>query len=172
MKIEMESENQAGHGLDLERRISSEIPHLRAYLRHLAPREAEDLLQDVLERALRYRSAFDPNGSLRGWLLKTAFHVVLDFRRKGAKTPRLLGDGIWEIEAPEKRPLAEKEQVDQLLGRLSRIEKEIVLRFHCQDESIGKIARNLHMPEGTVKSHLHRARRKLAHGDEGAHEHA
>ena len=168
----MSPENQVDPGHDLERRISSEIPHLRAYLRHLAPREAEDLLQDVLERALRYRSAFDPNGSLRGWLQKTAFHVVLDFRRKGAKAPRLLGDGIWEIEAPEKRPLAKKEQVNRLLKRLSRIEKEIVLRFHCRDESISRIARSLHMPEGTVKSHLHRARRKLAHGEEGAHEHA
>ena len=168
----MAPKNQVDPGKDLERRISSEIPHVGAFIRRLAPREAEDLLQDVLERALRYRSAFDPNGSLRGWLLKTAFNVVLDFRREGARAPTLLGDEVRDVEAPESKASENRDQVDRLLARLSRIEREIVLRFHCRDESIVKIARDLRMPEGTVKSHLHRARRKLARGEEGAHEHA
>jgi RNA polymerase sigma-70 factor (ECF subfamily) len=47
------------------------------------------------------------------------------------------------------------------LSSLGEIQREIILLFHQQSWSISDIARYLQMPEGTVKSHLHRARRKM-----------
>ena len=44
---------------------------------------------------------------------------------------------------------------------LSPLQREIVLLFHQQQWSIGDIATNLSLPEGTVKSHLFRARRRM-----------
>jgi len=38
----------------------------------------------------------------------------------------------------------------------------VLLRFHQREESVAEIASLLALPEGTVKSHLSRARHKLA----------
>ena len=44
---------------------------------------------------------------------------------------------------------------------LSPVQREIIVLFHQLDWSIALIARHLDMPQGTVKSHLHRGRGKL-----------
>jgi RNA polymerase sigma-70 factor (ECF subfamily) len=40
-------------------------------------------------------------------------------------------------------------------------QREIVLLFHQQGWSVQRIAEELRMPEGTIKSHLFRARRRM-----------
>jgi RNA polymerase sigma-70 factor (ECF subfamily) len=66
----------------LQNQIVAHVPRLRAFLRKLSgsAQDAEDLLQDTLERSLRYRHSFDRSGSLPGWLMKTAFRCYLDLR--------------------------------------------------------------------------------------------
>ena len=51
--------------------------------------------------------------------------------------------------------------VDQLLRQLPEAQREVITLFYLQDQSIGEVAQQLDLPEGTVKSHLHRARRTL-----------
>jgi RNA polymerase sigma-70 factor (ECF subfamily) len=152
----------------LERRILEEVPRLRAFLRKLARDEAEDLLQEALERVLRYRSAFDPEGSLRGWLQKTAFRVYLDHRGRRSRSPEPLGERADRlIGGASASQLEAREEVERLLSGLSAPEREVILRFHRDERSIDEIAKDLGMPGGTVKSHLHRARRKIARRGSG-----
>ena len=40
-------------------------------------------------------------------------------------------------------------------------QREIVLLFHQQGWSVQQISKELSMPEGTIKSHLFRARRRM-----------
>ena len=47
------------------------------------------------------------------------------------------------------------------LVRKALKEREVLLRFHRDEASVEEIARQLPMPAGTVKSHLHRARARL-----------
>jgi DNA-directed RNA polymerase specialized sigma24 family protein len=49
-----------------------------------------------------------------------------------------------------------------VLAVLRPLEREVLLRFHQNMESVREIALATDMPEGTVKSHLSRARRRLA----------
>ena len=63
-----------------------------------------------------------------------------------------------------------RDTVEELLGRLSPVEREVMVRFHQREQLIVEIARELRTPEGTVKSHLHRARRKLAQNTRSAHD--
>jgi RNA polymerase sigma-70 factor (ECF subfamily) len=51
--------------------------------------------------------------------------------------------------------------IDVALGRLNPQQREIILLFHQQNWPITEIAIHLDMPEGTVKSHLHRARKRM-----------
>jgi RNA polymerase sigma-70 factor (ECF subfamily) len=53
-------------------------------------------------------------------------------------------------------------QLKEVLPRLSQIEQEIVTLFYLQQCSVEDVAGMLDVPAGTVKSHLHRARRRLA----------
>ena len=85
-------------------------------------------------------------------------------RRRSSRRPDLLGDRIWELQAPVGSGTENRELVARLLDGLSRNERDVLIRFHCHEESILEIARSLGKPEGTVKSLLHRARRKLAEG--------
>lgn len=50
---------------------------------------------------------------------------------------------------------------------LSFVQREIVVLFHQCDWPIWLIAEHLEIPEGTVKSHLHRARKQLKEVLEG-----
>jgi len=150
----------------LEARLLAEIPHLRAFLRRLmgglAPVDGEDVLQEVMSRALRYRDAFDRRRALRPWLRTTALRAWLDHRERRRREPVALGDREDELRAPMGDEMESAESVESLLRPLSAVERDVLVRFHRDDCSVREIAEALRMPEGTVKSHLHRARRRLA----------
>jgi RNA polymerase sigma-70 factor (ECF subfamily) len=48
-----------------------------------------------------------------------------------------------------------------LMDRLPEIQRTAITLFYLQEKSVGEVAVMLGMPEGTVKSHLHRARLAL-----------
>jgi len=157
-----ENNKETASASGLDSRIASQTPKLEAFLRKLAPHDFDDILQDVVVRALRYKNTFDTEGSLYGWLKKIAFHCYLDFQKKQNRGPGLLGDDVQSIEAPRVvDSIQDNEQVKQLLKSLTKIEADILIRFHLKDEKISCIARLLKIPDGTVKSHLHRARMKM-----------
>ena len=54
-----------------------------------------------------------------------------------------------------------REAIREALLGLSEQQREIILLFHQQNWPISNIARHLDMPEGTIKSHLHRARKRM-----------
>ena len=51
--------------------------------------------------------------------------------------------------------------IEVALAGLQPQQREIVLMFHQLNWAITQIADHLKMPEGTVKSHLHRARKRM-----------
>jgi len=53
-------------------------------------------------------------------------------------------------------------EIRQLLQRLPEAQQRVITLFYLQDCSVEEVARMLDLPEGTVKSHLHRGRRALA----------
>jgi RNA polymerase sigma-70 factor, ECF subfamily len=52
-------------------------------------------------------------------------------------------------------------ELDQGLARLPETLRQVITLFYLQDRSVKEVAAMLDLPEGTVKSHLHRARRAL-----------
>jgi RNA polymerase sigma-70 factor (ECF subfamily) len=158
----MTTGNEPHEVKDLDQRIVAEMPVLRAFLRKLAPAEEEDLLQDVLERALRYRHAFHAQGSLRGWLMKTAYRTFVDHHRKRTRTPARLLDQAEMIPDRTDQGPDHREELNHLLERLSPMEREVLVRFHAGGESLAEISAALQLPVNTVKSHLHRARQKFS----------
>ena len=82
------------------------------------------------------------------------------FGGAGGPLMRLIGKAPWP-KNPKYCGSCFK-QLTAMLEHLDTTEREALVRFHARGESVREIATSLGLPEGTVKSHLHRARQKLA----------
>jgi len=149
----------------LEERLASALPRLRAHVARSSRRvpgvDPDDVAQEVVARALRYRATYDARRELWPWLRRVAEHVLIRQRAAGSRHPQPLAE--HEPAAPE--PVLEgesREEVARLLAGLKPIERDVLVRFHVRLESVREIARALGLREGTVKSHLSRARRRVA----------
>ena len=61
----------------------------------------------------------------------------------------------------DERQSVQHDALQQALLALTNEQREIIILFHQLDWSISLIASHLDMPEGTIKSHLHRGRKRL-----------
>lgn len=164
------TEALATHGPDpLEEQLARHWPRLRNQLarpgRRVPGLEPEDLAQEVAERALRHRARFDGARGLWPWLWRIAQRVLVDQRAASARRRAREVEFAEEPAASEARVGDPRGELEQLLAQLTAREREILVRFHAREESVATIARELALPEGTVKSHLSRARRRLAELD-------
>lgn len=156
----------------LSRELGALDGRLRAFLATLhrgaaAPGDVDDLAQETMARAWRARGTFDAaKGSLAAWLLRIGFRVFLDRRQRRAPAP----DAVEPIDhRPDPARAAEaRDHAAALLAKLAPTERDVLLRFHRDGESIAAISRALAMPAGTVKSHLHRARNRMLAADRRA----
>lgn len=83
------------------RDLESEIPGLVRYARYLTRDavEAEDLVQDTLERAIARGESFRGESSLTTWLHRVMHHRYLDTRRRRTPEPTPDRDLLASVEA-------------------------------------------------------------------------
>lgn len=142
---------------------------LFGFLRRLsgADADAEDVLQETLAKVWRLRASFDPDGNAEGWLLQAAFRTFCDHR---ARRRRAVPGSTTEpdaLPAPSAPCAVElRDEVVRTLAALPAIERELLLGFHRDGLSLRELAERHALPVNTVKSHLHRARARLAAGPE------
>jgi RNA polymerase sigma-70 factor (ECF subfamily) len=75
---------------------------------------------------------------------------------------RLLHPGRNAEELIEEREFAA--MVETQLQHLSQIERAVLVLYHQEERSYDQIAAALGLPIGTVRTHLHRGRKKLREG--------
>jgi len=149
------------------------LPHADALYRtayHLARRseEAEDLTQETYLRAYR---AFDGyrGGNIRSWLFAILRHVFLDeCRRRGRRGEIDIGEagpeivGIWEPSAETEALRAQpSEALERAFVSLPPDWRMMVMLADVEELSYREIAEIMGVPQGTVMSRLHRARKRL-----------
>ncbi|MDO4851513.1 MAG: RNA polymerase sigma factor [Actinomycetota bacterium] len=130
--------------------------------------DAEDAVQETFVICFTSISQLRHEESLRFWLYRILTRAARDISRRHARETadehiaervdeELCRDGsMTAIEAYD-----DHEAFEQWLEHLSPVQREVVvLRYH-DDMSIADIAQMLDCREGTVKSRLHAARRKL-----------
>ena len=129
---------------------------------------AEDVSQDTFLKAFRRLETFDPTRRFPPWLLRIAHNTAVDALRRRPPDAEPFAAGL-PVAAPARTgPLAEAERAqlrDALDRALDRLRPEhraaIVLRYQ-EGLSHTEIAQVMGIPEGTAKTHVHRARRRLA----------
>ena len=142
-------------------RYQKRVFHL-AYSIMKEPARAEEVAQDAFAKLWQGLRLYDGRASLSTWLYTIARNTALSSARAEShrRTVSLQTDEIPEIRAPE--PGLQQIELKQLIERLPEIQEQVITLFYLEDHSVEDVAGMLDLPEGTVKSHLHRARRTLA----------
>lgn len=139
----------------LARRFAPAVYRL-AYARTGSRADAEDVMQEVFLRLVRHKPAFDSEAHARAWLLKVASNCANDlFRLPWRKREEPLEE---DVSAPEEP--GEGSVTEAVLSLPSKYRIPIHL-YYYEGYSVAEIADITGKREGTVKSHLSRARALL-----------
>jgi len=158
------------------RQLLDAIPRLRRYARSLVfdMPQADDLVQNTLERALTHWHQFDQRRDMLVWLLSIAHNAHLDTRRRESRIT---------VTDPEELQRTQDQQggdpgtdvglrLDLLaaLRRLQPEQREPLLLVCVEQLTYAEVAEVMHIPVGTVMSRVCRARAALRQFlDGGAH---
>lgn len=167
----------AGDRAAAEKLIRQHQRPLYAYLLRMSgrPELAEDITQEAFVRALTNLDRFDLRYRFSTWLYTIARRLYLNACQRlkpvyDTDTVAAVGSSVrGRVDQPEPSEAVARSDtaahasaaLNRALARLSAEQREIIVLFHQLDWSIALIAQHLDMPAGTVKSHLHRGRRRL-----------
>jgi len=155
---------------------------LYAFMLRMAgrPEVAEDVVQEAFVRALTNLDRFDPRFRFSTWLFTIAKRLYINACER--VKPAYDTGAISGKQAAGSGPVASAAEhevegnlhdaLQSALMSLPADQREIVILFHQQDWPIRLIAQHMDMPEGTIKSHLHRGRKKMRRVLDASERHA
>ncbi|GAB4271191.1 MAG: sigma-70 family RNA polymerase sigma factor [Pararhodobacter sp.] len=131
------------------------------------PHEAADILHDVFMDIWRVAASFEGRSQVRTWIFGIAYRKVIDLhRRRGRVT---VTDDVPETGDPAEAAdagYAAKQEAEHLaycIGRLSDDHRSAISLAFYEDMTCAQIAEVAGVPEGTIKSRLHHAKKLLLH---------
>jgi RNA polymerase sigma-70 factor, ECF subfamily len=121
---------------------------------------AEEVTQDIFLKIWRTLPDFDGRAAISTWLYTIARNTCLSALRSESYRKTMPLDHFSEptVSNTAPRDIA----LGQGLSKLSEVQREVIMLFYFEDRSVEEVAQMLDLPIGTVKSHLHRARRALS----------
>jgi RNA polymerase sigma-70 factor (ECF subfamily) len=142
-----------------------------AVLGPAAETEAEELSQEAFVQVFQKLASFRHECAFSTWLFKIARNLAIDRRRSARWRAPHLDDEVLQsvrddcLDAnPEERTAAQERRhlLISSLDQLSEKQRMVVLLFYWLDCSVAEIERLTDLNQQTIKSHLHRARQRLA----------
>ncbi|MGL4962476.1 MAG: RNA polymerase sigma factor [Inquilinus sp.] len=143
-------------------------PHIYSIRRYAASltrnrADADDLLQDTLLRAFLKLHLWRPDTSMRGWLTVIMRRIFLtQYARAGRSTSEFipLDDCNLGVESSQDLVL-ELRELEARWPALSSDHREVLERIAIAGDSYDEVSKRLHLPLGTLRARLHRARKAL-----------
>ena len=141
-------------------------PLVMSYLTRYVPRsDIEDVLQRVFYEVWRVHDRFDPDRSLRGWVLSIARKRAIDHLRKRRDVVVPM-DSMREIIGEDGRQVADRlvwaDEVRAALNMLPDLQREVIELAYFDGYTQSEIAAVLAVPLGTVKTRTARGLQRLA----------
>ena len=162
---------KAGNTEAMESLICAHQQALYAFILRMCgrPELAEDIVQEAFVRVLSNLNRFDTRFRFSTWLFTIAKRLLVNSLQK--HQPNYDSEVVDQHRAADTSPVGRvarneiadnaSDALEVALAGLQPQQREIVLMFHQFNWAITQIADHLNMPEGTVKSHLHRARKRM-----------
>jgi RNA polymerase sigma-70 factor (ECF subfamily) len=120
---------------------------------------AEEITQDVFLKLWRALPSYDGRAALSTWVYTIARNTGLSAVRSESYRK------TTSLDQSDEPTVASVGAIDvalkQCLSRLPDIQRDVITMFYFEDRNVAEVAKLMDLPEGTVKSHLHRARRAL-----------
>jgi RNA polymerase sigma-70 factor (ECF subfamily) len=160
---------------------------IRRHLARIVDNEAtaQDVLQETFLRVWTRAEQWDGRGSFAGWLYRIATNLAFNHLRsvrRRREQPLEIQDDEGETESEDDRNILpswmaddstpgpdaameqaeQQEQVQRLVASLPPDKREVLILVHEMEMSIHDAADELGIPEGTAKSRLHYAKKRLA----------
>ncbi|HSY14971.1 MAG TPA: sigma-70 family RNA polymerase sigma factor [Jatrophihabitantaceae bacterium] len=141
-------------------------PLVVSYLRRYIPQsDIDDVAQRVFYEVWRVHDRFDPEQSLRGWVLGIARKRAIDHLRKRRDAVVSI-DAVREITGDDGREVADRlawaDEVRTALAMLPEPQREVIAMAYYGDLSQSEISTALGIPLGTVKTRTSRGLQRLA----------
>jgi RNA polymerase sigma-70 factor (ECF subfamily) len=161
--------------------------HAPAVRRHLARTlrdegAADDLMQEAFLRVWLHADGWQGRGAVTGWLFRIATNLALNHLRSARRRPqqpledsvmtgdegleRTMASWLTDPASPDPETLYEqaerRERLHRLIDDLPEEKREVVRLVHEAELEPFEVAALLGLPEGTIRSRLHYARKRLA----------
>jgi len=171
LEVKLIRRARRGDAAAIEALIRSHQEPLYAFMLRLSgrPDVALDMVQEAFVRVIRSIDRFDERFRFSTWLFTIARRLYVNYMQKLKPASDSDTVGRWQgedrtpgaISADNETRTQLRDLLDRAVAQLQPLQREIVLLFHQQHWPISDIAATLGIPEGTVKSHLFRARRRM-----------
>ena len=132
--------------------------------------EAEELAQDVFVKVYDKLDGFRGEAKFSSWLYRIAYNQALDHRSRLAFKATHQSEEVLEM-TPSDRPEANPFQltldaqtratIQRCLAVLPDLYRSVLHLHYWMGLTVAEVGETLEIPDGTVKSYLHRARAKL-----------
>ena len=150
----------------LEQCYRSLGPLVTSYLARYVPyADIEDVMQRVFYEVWRVHERFDPNLSLRAWVLGIARKRTIDHLRKRRDVVVSM-DSMREITGDDGREVAERlvwaDEVRTALNHLPDPQRQVIELAYFDGYTQSEISVALDIPLGTVKTRTSRGLQRMA----------
>jgi RNA polymerase sigma-70 factor (ECF subfamily) len=125
-----------------------------------SPNLADDVTQDAFVRIFRFLPRYRGDSKFSTWVFAIARNCAMDELRR-AKRRHVLAERAHMEPAPEQADRSSGIEVRDAVATLPLELREPIVLIDMFGESYRDAAATLGVPEGTVKSRVHRARRLL-----------
>ncbi|MFE6904511.1 sigma-70 family RNA polymerase sigma factor [Streptomyces sp. NPDC057717] len=129
---------------------------------------AEDIVQETMLRAWSNAEKLSAEpGFVQPWLITVAKNLIIDLHRRQQCRPKEIAyNPARPSHVPTSTDISGRVlsalTVEQILCKLTPQQSDIVRRVYLKDHSLGEVATELGIPQGTVKSRLFYALRSMA----------
>ncbi len=151
-----------------------EAPLLR-YIRRLGvsdQRDAEDILQNSFVKVYRYLRSFDSSYAFSSWIYRIVHNETYDFFRSKKRRPEITleekEESLFlsiplEVENPEEvfDKALESQKIKDAIKALDKKYRDVIILRFIEEKDYGEISDILQIPEGTVATLIHRAKKEL-----------
>jgi len=124
--------------------------------------DAEDVAQESIVRAVRHLATWDQSRPIEPWLMGIAANRCRTALERRNRRPVVMETLPEPSTNAHPTPGGIGEEVQRAVDTLRDDYRQCFTLFHVQQLSVQEISDLMHVPAGTVKTWLHRARKILA----------